>query len=91
MEKSIERIREIYSIPEFPDSELIIDIFASSQGALEYAEIECPSKEELKKILETFFHFNPDEISDAGITSLTIQRNEQSISRKIEKLKKHVI
>ena len=67
LEKSITRVREIYHLPEHRHAELIIDTLHSAHDTLEYAELECPSEEELMEILEKVFHLNLDFLSDEGI------------------------
>lgn len=55
LKKSVSRIREIYEIPEYPHSELIIDTLYSAHETLEYAEIESPNLSELREIIEDVF------------------------------------
>lgn len=84
--ETISRVREIYLLPGYKHVEVVIDTFASAHGALDYAEIECSSTEELYHILEQVFHIHPESISDAGITGLHAEKMKKSVSRRLEAL-----
>jgi adenylate cyclase class IV len=86
LEKSIARIREIYHLPNYAHTELIIDILRSAHGKLEYAELECQSEEELHTILDQVFDMDHNDISDTGITDLHTKKMEKSVSRRLSAL-----
>lgn len=90
LQKSIARVREIYDIPGHKEVELVIDIFSSAHGDLEYAEIECSSEEELHTVLKKVFQINSEDISDAGITELHAKKIKKSVSRRLEALEELV-
>lgn len=88
LDKALGRIREIYHLPHYGDVELVIDVFQSADGILEYAEIECRSEKELAQVLKKVFKMNIADMSDEGITGLHNKKIEKSVSRKIEILEK---
>lgn len=90
LQKTITRIREIYHLPWYSDVEVVIDVFASAHGTLEYAEIECSSEEELHAVLKKVFQIDPADISDAGITELHAKKMNKSVSRRLEALEEEV-
>ncbi|MBP7822921.1 CYTH domain-containing protein [Candidatus Gracilibacteria bacterium] len=90
LEKSIARVREIYHLPDYPHAELIIDILRSAHGKLEYAEIECPSEDELHTLLDEVFDMDHTDISDTGVTTLHGKKMEKSVSRRLTALEELV-
>lgn len=90
LEKSIARIREIYHLPGYAHTELIIDILRSAHGKLEYAEIECPSEEELHTLLEEVFDMDHTDISDSGVSRLHTKKMEKWVSRRLKMLEELV-
>ncbi len=81
--KAVTRVREVYHIPEYPDSELVIDTYHFAHETLEYAEVESPTERDLKKLLKDYFDLESDEFSDTGITSLHKKQEQSNISRRL--------
>ncbi len=86
LNKAVTRIREVYHMPAYPDSELVIDIYHFAHNILEYAEVESPTATDLRALLKDFFGLWKETFSDTGIVSLHKQQEQKVISSRLNAL-----